>query len=150
VESLRDFKSVKRRMELIYDSDNVRIFDDFAHHPTAITETLNGLRQSVGNEPILAILEPRSNTMKQGVHKHLLADSLQNASLSLIFADDNVKWDISELQNDSVLTFDHTEALLNKALDFINAQSQRCNVLVMSNGAFENVHQRLKHKLTSS
>lgn len=149
VESLTGFKSVKRRMELIHDVNNVRIFDDFAHHPTAITETLNGLRQSVGDEPILAILEPRSNTMKQGVHKHLLADSLKNATSSLIFADENVKWDINELQNDSITAFNNTETLLQQAVNFIEAQTERCNVLFMSNGAFENIHQRLKQKLTS-
>ena len=147
VETLSRFKSVKRRMELIYDDNNVRLFDDFAHHPTAITETLNGLRQSVNNEPILAILEPRSNTMKRGIHKHLLADSLDKATLSLVFADNNVMWDISELQNDSIQAFDDTEILLNKAITFIQQQTQRCNVVIMSNGGFDNIYQRLQDKL---
>ena len=147
VETLSRFKSVKRRMELIYDDNNVRLFDDFAHHPTAITETLNGLRQSVNNEPILAILEPRSNTMKRGIHKHLLADSLDKATLSLVFADNNVMWDISELQNDSIQAFDDTEILLNKAITFIQQQTQRCNVVIMSNGGFDKIYQRLQDKL---
>jgi UDP-N-acetylmuramate: L-alanyl-gamma-D-glutamyl-meso-diaminopimelate ligase len=137
-------------MELIFDDNNVRIFDDFAHHPTAITETLNGLRQSVGDEPIIAILEPRSNTMKQGVHKHLLADSLKYATQALIFADDKVQWDISELQNDAIQAFKSTEELLEEALELIKTQTKRCNVLIMSNGGFENIHQRLKQKLTLS
>ena len=150
VEALATFKSVKRRMELIFDDNNVRIFDDFAHHPTAITETLNGLRQSVGDEPIIAILEPRSNTMKQGVHKHLLADSLKYATQALIFADDKVQWDISELQNDAIQAFKSIEELLEEALELIKTQTKRCNVLIMSNGGFENIHQRLKQKLTLS
>lgn len=148
VESLTHFKSVKRRMELIYDTPEVRIFDDFAHHPTAIAETLNGLRNSVNDEPILAILEPRSNTMKQGIHKHLLADSLSNASMSLVFADNNVMWNISELQSESITAFDNTDALLDNAVSFIQAQRQRCTVLIMSNGGFDSIHQRLQAKLS--
>lgn len=150
VEALATFRSVKRRMELIFDDNNIRIFDDFAHHPTAIAETLNGLRQSVGDEPIIAILEPRSNTMKQGVHKHLLADSLKCATQALIFADDKVQWDINELQNSAIHAFRSTEELLKEALKLVKTQSKRCNVVIMSNGAFDNIHQRLKQKLTLS
>ncbi len=147
VESLAGFKSVKRRMELIFDNERVRVFDDFAHHPTAITQTLSGLRHSVNDEPIIAILEPRSNTMKRGVHKHLLEDALHDADIALIFADDNVQWDIQQLQNDKIHTFDSTDTLLTQALELINGQTKRSNVLIMSNGGFENVYQRLISKL---
>ena len=152
VESLASFKSVKRRMELIYEDNQVRVFDDFAHHPTAITETLNGLRNSVGDETIIAVLEPRSNTMKQGIHKHLLADALQSANKSLIYADSHVLWDIAELENEEIQSFDNTETLLNCLTEnYHNAVRQsssatvntRINIIIMSNGSFENLHQRL-------
>ncbi len=152
IESLRAFKSVKRRMELIFDQDDIRVFDDFAHHPTAISETLGGLRRSVGNEQIIAILEPRSNTMKQGVHKHLLADALQQADHTLVYADSNVKWDINELQSDenSIQAYDQTEALLDQIIFLIDQHQGSSNVLIMSNGGFENLYQRLTHRLEST
>lgn len=149
IESLRAFKSVKRRMELIFDQNGVRVFDDFAHHPTAISETLGGLRRSVGQEQIIAILEPRSNTMKQGVHKHLLADALQQADHTLVYADSNVKWDINELQSDenSIQAYDQTEALLDQIILLIEQYQGSSNVLIMSNGGFENLYQRLTNRL---
>jgi UDP-N-acetylmuramate: L-alanyl-gamma-D-glutamyl-meso-diaminopimelate ligase len=148
VESLATFKSVKRRMEVIFDDENARVYDDFAHHPTAISETLSGLRRSVGDEKIIAVLEPRSNTMKRGVHKHLLEDALAQANQVLIFADDNVKWDITELESDSIRAFDSTELLLSQLTSLIAEDSARTNVLIMSNGGFENLYQRLISSLT--
>jgi len=152
IESLGQFKSVKRRMELIFDNDGTRVFDDFAHHPTAIAETLGGLRRSIGNEQIIAILEPRSNTMKRGVHKHLLADSLKEADHTLVFADQNVKWDINELQSTekSVHTFDQTETLLDQIIKLIEQHHGPSNVLIMSNGGFENLYQRLIERLEAN
>lgn len=143
VRSLSTFKSVKRRMEMIYDDENVRIYDDFAHHPTAISETLAGLRNQVVSENIIAVLEPRSNTMKRGVHKHLLTEALAKADHSLIYADENVKWNISELECDSIRAFDDTELLLDQLEIFINRSSGKSNVLIMSNGGFDNLYQRL-------
>jgi len=158
VQSLSQFKSVKRRMEKIYDNDNIRVFDDFAHHPTAIKETLNGLRNSVNNETIIAILEPRSNTMKQGVHKHLLADSLASADHVLMFADNNVLWDVNELKSQQIQTFDNTDTLLEALLNMSNVnacqdsssiQNDKTNVLIMSNGGFGGLHQRFINRLSN-
>jgi len=143
VASLRTFKSVKRRLEKIFDNGTVRVFDDFAHHPTAITETLRALRNNVGNEKVIAVLEPRSNTMKQGVHKHLLAQALNDADEVLIYADDNVQWDIKELANNKITAYDNTQTLLEALQSILQATSEVCNVLVMSNGAFDNIYQRL-------
>ncbi|MBL4672483.1 MAG: UDP-N-acetylmuramate:L-alanyl-gamma-D-glutamyl-meso-diaminopimelate ligase, partial [Arenicella sp.] len=143
VESLATFKSVKRRMEVIFDQPVARIYDDFAHHPTAIAETLGGLRSRVGDEKIIAVLEPRSNTMKRGVHKHLLQDALAKADTVLVFADQHVKWDISELESDSISAFSTTELLLQQLTKLINQDQGRTNVLIMSNGGFENIYQRL-------
>ena len=147
VTSLSTFKSVKRRLEKIYDNDNVRVFDDFAHHPTAISETVNALRNNVGNENIIAILEPRSNTMKQGVHKHLLVDSLKQANQVLVYADKNVKWNTDELKSSNISVFGDTEILLNTLLEKINQTNNISNILIMSNGGFESLYQRLIERL---
>ncbi|RBP50849.1 UDP-N-acetylmuramate:L-alanyl-gamma-D-glutamyl-meso-diaminopimelate ligase [Arenicella xantha] len=148
VESLSTFKSVKRRMEKIYDNNGIRIFDDFAHHPTAIKTTLEGLRHQVGKQAIIAVLEPRSNTMKQGIHKHLLSDALSAADACFLYANGDVNWDISELENEQISTH-HTVDSLLEALISKTTQlgDQAINVVVMSNGGFENLHQRLISKL---
>jgi len=162
VDSLSRFKSVKRRMEKIFDDGKVRIFDDFAHHPTAITETLRALRNNVGTAPIIAVLEPRSNTMKRGVHKHLLADALSDANKALIYADENVQWDIRELcsgntdndkaGNHRIDTYNNDDALLTSIISNIGvyktSETGPCNVLIMSNGGFNNLYQRLIDKLS--
>ena len=148
VASLSTFKSVKRRLEKIYDNNNVRVFDDFAHHPTAIDETIRALRNNVGDEKIIAVLEPRSNTMKQGVHKHLLIDSLAAADQVFVYADQHVQWDITELtsQHQKVTTFNNTQTLLEKLLEQ-TTDEEVINILIMSNGGFENLYQRLLEQL---
>lgn len=138
--SLASFKSVKRRMEHIGEINGLHVYDDFAHHPTAIEKTLSGLRNNVGKEPILAILEPRSNTMKQGVHKHLLKDSLANADFSCIYFADDIQWEADFLLDETTTVFDNTEKLLQYV---INNKQDYKHVLIMSNGGFENLHQRL-------
>lgn len=147
-ESLATFKSVKRRLEKIFDNGRIRIYDDFAHHPTAIVETVTALRSKVGEEQILAVLEPRSNTMKQGVHKHRLADSLSAADHALIYADDNVQWDISELAGNRISTWQSVDELMAELLRRVSTDAATAiNILIMSNGGFENIHQRLCQQL---
>ena len=151
VEALAGFKSVKRRMETIYHDDQIRVFDDFAHHPTAIQKTLEGLRNKVGDEQIIAVLEPRSNTMKSGVHKDRLGGALAKADYCMIFADQAVNWDISELQSERIVTFDSTQKLLDGMLKRIEQTgSTPINILIMSNGGFDNLHQRLIAQLSAS
>jgi len=145
--SLSSFKSVKRRLEKIYNDQNVSIYDDFAHHPTAIRETVNSLRSTAAQDTILAILEPRSNTMKRGVHKHLLADALAASNCCYIYADENVEWDINALNSDNILTFDDTENLIKHVFNDLTKLDKHCHILIMSNGGFENLHQRLIDKL---
>ena len=145
IDSLQRFKSVKRRMETIYEDENVQIMDDFAHHPTAISETLNGLRNSVGNSRIIAVLEPRSNTMKRGVHKHLLRESLSAADQSLIYASKEVLWNIDDIADQTLSTFNDTQQLLDELLTIIKDDSNesKTHVLIMSNGGFEDIYQRI-------
>ena len=83
-------------MELRGEVNGVRVYDDFAHHPTAIATTLEGLRRQVGEARIIALLEPRSNTMKLGIHAHLLAESLASADRVMVFQPDGLSWDLAE------------------------------------------------------
>jgi len=145
VESLSSFKGIKRRMEVRGVVNGVTVYDDFAHHPTAIQLTLDGLRKNVGDKKIIAILEPRSNTMKMGVHKHTLAQSLTLADSVYLFQSDNLGWDMaSELNSDSVQVFSSTQAIIDKVLSEVKAGD---HIVIMSNGGFEGIHQRLLDEL---
>ena len=141
VDSLSTFKGIKRRMEVRGVVKNITVYDDFAHHPTAIRVTLDGLRKNVGDKKIIAILEPRSNTMKMGVHKDTLADSLTLADSVYLFQSDNVGWDMAEeLNSDSVQVYSSTQAIIDKVLSEVKADD---NIIIMSNGGFEGIHQRI-------
>src|SRR6186713_1504617 len=93
IAALADFKGVKRRMELRGEVGGIAVYDDFAHHPTAIAYTIDGLRRKVGNKRIVAVLEPRSATMKMGVHRETLAPSLSAADSIWMFAPPDLGWD---------------------------------------------------------
>jgi UDP-N-acetylmuramate: L-alanyl-gamma-D-glutamyl-meso-diaminopimelate ligase len=137
IRALSSFQNVKRRMEIISSKNGVTIYDDFAHHPTAIATTLDGLRQHVGHEKIIAIVEPRSNTMRLGVHQHTLAASLRAANLAIIY----------QPESQSALTL-ASNTVVYQTLDEIVARFQNeiqtgCHVVVMSNGSFGGLHSRL-------
>ncbi|MFC4160876.1 UDP-N-acetylmuramate:L-alanyl-gamma-D-glutamyl-meso-diaminopimelate ligase [Chitinimonas lacunae] len=142
IEALARFSNVKRRMEVRGMANGVTVYDDFAHHPTAIATTVAGLRQKVGAERILAVLEPRSNTMKLGTMKAQLAPSLNEADLVFCYAG-KLGWDPAEaLQPLGERAQTHTD------LDTLIAAIKRAarpgdHVLVMSNGGFGGIHQRL-------
>ena len=143
VESLSTFKGIKRRMEVRGVVNNITVYDDFAHHPTAIQLTLDGLRKNVGKKRIFAILEPRSNTMKMGVHKDSLAGSLSLADQVYLYQADNLDWDIAaELKKNSgpVEVFSSTQAIIDKVLTEVKMDD---HIVIMSNGGFENIHQRI-------
>ena len=95
--ALSEFVGVKRRLELRGEVDNIRVYDDFAHHPTAIATTIAGLRARIGNRKLVAVLEPRSNTMKMGVHQDALAQSLIQADRVLLFQDAGLKWSLKQV-----------------------------------------------------
>ena len=97
IEALAQFTGVSRRLELISDTNEISVYDDFAHHPTAVRLTLDGLRKKVGNARILLALEPRSNTMRAGVHLAELAPALAAADMVWLMADNNIDWDPFEV-----------------------------------------------------
>src|SRR5690606_1429591 len=93
IEALGSFRGVRRRMELAGEAAGIRIYDDFAHHPTAIATTIEGLRRNIGGARLVAVLEARSNTMRMGVHKDTLAPSLAGADAVYLFAPPDLGWD---------------------------------------------------------
>ena len=149
--ALADFKNVKRRLETIGITNNITVYDDFAHHPTAITTTLDGLRRRVGNARILAVLEPRSNTMKLGVMKAQLPASLHAADKVFAYGanvgKESLGWDLQEVllplnaqEQAKAQAFDDLEALV-KAV--VNEAKPGDHILVMSNGGFGGVHRKI-------
>ena len=141
IESLTGFKGIKRRMEIRGVVNGITIYDDFAHHPTAIQLTLDGLRKNVGDKKIIAILEPRSNTMKMGVHKDTLAQSLSLADEVYLYQAESLDWDLAaDLNSDSIHVLTSTQAIIDKVSGDAKADDY---VLIMSNGGFEGIHDRL-------
>lgn len=143
-EALSCFKGVKRRMELVADINGIKIYDDFAHHPTAISTTIAGLRKNQGEAAnIRAVIEPRSNTMKMGIHGEALIDSTAQASEVIWFKPEGLEWPIENMvENSSVAgrVMETTEAIVQ----YLSESAQpKDHLLIMSNGGFEGIHQRL-------
>jgi len=142
-EALSAFAGVKRRLELRGEVDNIRVYDDFAHHPTAIATTIAGLRAKIGNKKLVAVLEPRSNTMKMGVHQDALAQSLIQADRVLLLQDSDLKWSLKQVTDelgDHVSVFDSIDTIV-KTLQ--TEAQQGDEIVVMSNGGFGGIHQRI-------
>lgn len=148
VAALCRFSGVKRRMELLADINGVKIYDDFAHHPTAIATTLDGLRNQVGEEPVIALIEPRSNTMRQGVHQHTLlpsaalADKVYWANLNnMDWLPDLVSaWQANNPESGQHLVESTVEGLVERVLADLPSP---CHIVIMSNGGFGGVHGKL-------
>jgi len=142
LEALTRFENVKRRLELRGTVNNIAVYDDFAHHPTAIETTLAGLRGKVGNARILAVLEPRSNTMKLGTMKDALPGSLRDADLVFCHGA-NLGWDAAAALSplgEKAQTSDDLAELVSR---IVTAAQPGDHVLVMSNGGFGGIHQKL-------
>jgi UDP-N-acetylmuramate: L-alanyl-gamma-D-glutamyl-meso-diaminopimelate ligase len=149
IEGLARFRNVKRRLELRGAINGVTIYDDFAHHPTAIETTVAGLRSKVGRQRILAVLEPRSNTMKMGVMKDSLAPSLRGADLVFCYVN-GIGWDAAgALGTLGAKASCHDD--LNQLVQAIVARARPGDhVLVMSNGGFGGIHAKLLQALSAS
>ncbi len=144
--ALSSFASVRRRMEIRGVANGVTVYDDFAHHPTAIATTVAGLRRKVGDARILAVLEPRSNTMKLGVMKEQLPASLAEVDLAFCYGA-NLGWDAS-----AALSPMGAKACVEEDLDRLVERVRQVaragdHVLVMSNGGFGGIHGKLLEAL---
>ncbi|WP_374592457.1 UDP-N-acetylmuramate:L-alanyl-gamma-D-glutamyl-meso-diaminopimelate ligase [Aquabacterium sp.] len=147
--ALREFANVKRRMEVRGAAGGVTVYDDFAHHPTAIRTTVDGLRRKVGpNARILAVFEPRSNTMKLGTMKAQLPWSLEDADLAFCHSG-GLGWDANEAlaeMGDKAVVADNIDALVQRV---VRAARPGDHVLCMSNGGFGGIHQKLLNELAA-
>jgi UDP-N-acetylmuramate: L-alanyl-gamma-D-glutamyl-meso-diaminopimelate ligase len=149
IESLSEFVNVKRRMEIKGTVANITVYDDFAHHPTAIKTTVEGLKANVGVQRILAILEPRSNTMKLGIHKDQLTESWAQADEVYIFEPASLSWSIDEVARDSVAPV-HPYQDVDKLVEAVVKEAQPSDhILVMSNGGFAGIHDKLLNALSA-
>jgi UDP-N-acetylmuramate: L-alanyl-gamma-D-glutamyl-meso-diaminopimelate ligase len=144
--ALEGFKGVKRRLELRGVAAGVSVYDDFAHHPTAIAATLKGMRARIKDQRLIAIVEPRSNTMRMGVHAASLAQSLIDADLAFIYAPPDLDWDAKALMSDcpSLRVFHTLEDLL---AELIVIAQPGDHWVFMSNGSFGNIHALALEKL---
>ncbi|HLD13869.1 MAG TPA: UDP-N-acetylmuramate:L-alanyl-gamma-D-glutamyl-meso-diaminopimelate ligase [Burkholderiales bacterium] len=145
--ALSSFRNVKRRLEVRGTVNGITVYDDFAHHPTAISATLAALRARVGKGRILAVLEPRSNTMKLGVHRDTLGPALAAADRVYLYRPSDLGWDLGTVVqglNGRGQVHDSVAGIVNT----LAAEACACDhVLVMSNGGFENIHPRLLARL---
>jgi UDP-N-acetylmuramate: L-alanyl-gamma-D-glutamyl-meso-diaminopimelate ligase len=142
VEAMKAFSGVKRRQEIIAEIDGVRIIDDFAHHPTAIEFTLKALKAETAGR-LIAVIELRSNTMKMGVHADTFADSIASADEVLIFENGTVQWDlhaIAQTASTLLMIEPSIDSMINHLVKNTHAGDQ---IVIMSNGGFDNIHQRL-------
>ena len=154
IEALSHFAGVKRRMELRGTVDSIRVYDDFAHHPTAIETTLSGLRAQVGTQRIVAVLEPRSNTMKLGAMAARLPHALAQADLVFCFGEIKGKhalgWDagavLAPLGNRVSIHHDLSELIQDIASQALPGD----HLVVMSNGAFGGIHDKLLQALSQA
>lgn len=148
IEALSSFKSVKRRMELKGKVNDITVYDDFAHHPTAIQTTLAGLykKNKIKNKiknTIFIVLEIRSNTMKKGTHQASLGAALSLADQIIIFNTPDIQWEVASLKSDledKLIILDNTSDIVN----YLGQMAQpHDDILVMSNGGFENIHEKI-------
>ncbi|MEB4593573.1 UDP-N-acetylmuramate:L-alanyl-gamma-D-glutamyl-meso-diaminopimelate ligase [Candidatus Thiothrix sp. Deng01] len=148
IAALAEFQGVKRRMQVRGQVRGVTVYDDFAHHPTAIATTLAGLRAKVGDARILALLEPRSNTMRLGAHKTALAASLQAADHVFLYQPPGLDWSLADV----VTEIGGKGQWLQDIDGLVDAVAQLAqpgdHVLIMSNGGFGGIHDKLLAKLS--
>lgn len=146
--ALGSFINASRRLEVKGEVNGITVYDDFAHHPTAITATIDALRGKVGRDQrILAVLEPRSNTMKMGVHKDEIAPALADADEVFVLQPDTIDWAVSQI-TDNLTQPSKWTADLDELVKMIVAEAKPTDkILVMSNGAFGGIHNKLLEAL---
>jgi UDP-N-acetylmuramate: L-alanyl-gamma-D-glutamyl-meso-diaminopimelate ligase len=145
--ALCQFDGVKRRMELLGEPRGVAVYDDFAHHPTAIETTLAGLRAKVGGQRIIAVIEPRSNTMRMGTHLHRLAVATAQADQVIWYQPEGMDWSLQSVvaASDGRAVVKHSIAAIVSHLSELAVSGD--HIVMMSNGGFGGIHQQLMASL---
>lgn len=136
VRSLSTFTGVKRRLELLADVGGIRVYDDFAHHPTAVGLTLSAMRENAPESRLISVLEPRSSSMKMGEHADKLPSVLAQADKSYVYLPNSIGW---QLSGDNIIESD-TDELLTRLLADLQSGDE---VVIMSNGSFNGLHRQL-------
>jgi UDP-N-acetylmuramate: L-alanyl-gamma-D-glutamyl-meso-diaminopimelate ligase len=142
LDALARFRNVRRRLELVGESGGIRVYDDFAHHPTAIEVTIDALKEQ-GDGRVLAVLEPRSNTMRLGSVAAALAGSLRQADHTFVYARPDLKWDAQAVLGGLGAKLTVRPAIEPLIEDIVLAARPGDRVLVMSNGDFGGIHHKL-------
>ena len=143
------FEGVKRRLDIIYQSGNVTIYDDFAHHPTAILKTLDAIRSNSPSDRIVAVIEPRTHTMSLGALKFDLVSCNRSADQTYWFRGDNINWDLEQIARETPTpstVFSDLEQLVNQ-IQADAASSLATHIVIMSNGAFGGIYKKLVDRL---
>ncbi len=146
-QALAQFANVKRRMQKLATVQGVTVYDDFAHHPTAIASTLDGLRKQVGQQQIIAVIEPRSNSMKLGAHREGLAPSTALADHVFWYAPDNLGWDLASSVADAPVPTQVCTSLAEIIAGVLALAQADTQVVIMSNGGFDGIHTQLVEAL---
>jgi UDP-N-acetylmuramate: L-alanyl-gamma-D-glutamyl-meso-diaminopimelate ligase len=150
LQALAHFKNVKRRLEIKGHINGITLYDDFAHHPTAIATTLAGLRARIGKARLIAVLEFGSYTMRSGVHKERMTEALKTADIILCKRPHDAQWDATTALKECVQPtqlYDHTETLI---IDLAKQLTTGDHVVIMSNSGFDAIHSRLLTLLHTS
>ncbi len=147
IQALSAFRGVKRRMEIIYENDNLIVYDDFAHHPTAIRTTLQGLRSQNSQDEIIAVIEPRTHTMSLGSLRNELATCCAPADRVVWFRGERIKWDLHEIVDKCVVPAqiaDSIGSLVQQlAAETAEPTSHKRHIVIMSNGDFGGIYNQL-------
>ena len=150
IAALNTFEGVRRRLEVRGEVNGITVYDDFAHHPTAIAATLAGLRKTTHQGRLLAILEPRSNTMRLGVHRDQLAASLADADAVWLYQPDDLSWDIREVTAGLTVPLVIADTVDELVTSIIQEAQPGDRLVVMSNGGFGGIHEKLLQQLAVS
>jgi UDP-N-acetylmuramate: L-alanyl-gamma-D-glutamyl-meso-diaminopimelate ligase len=146
-EALHGFQGIARRMQVRGEVGGVVVYDDFAHHPTAIATTLDGLRRRVGSARIIAVLEPRSNTMRMGVHQHTLGPALAAADEVWLYTPEDLGWDAASVLASLGARAHSSADVPALARELARSARRGDHVLIMSNGGFGGLHEKLLAQL---
>ncbi|MEM7283854.1 MAG: cyanophycin synthetase, partial [Pseudomonadota bacterium] len=145
LKALKEFKGVSRRLEIIGRPNGITVYDDFAHHPTAVAATLSALKDNHPDARIVTLLEPRSNTMRMGIHAQALKAALSDADRVMVYMPPNLEWNF-DLDKRTMSIHDSVEDIIQQCRRELKEGDQ---VVVMSNGGFDGIHKRLVVELES-
>ncbi len=147
IAALGGFRNAKRRMEKLAEINRITVYDDFAHHPTAIATTLAGLRAQIGEDRLIAIIEPRSNTMRLGSHMQALPASVCDASEVIWYQPPGLDWSLAPVVQGSPVPAQVVTSLDAIVQQVVDKATPGTRVVIMSNGGFGGIHQKLVQAL---